>query len=303
MRRLSEGLLSKGDNPKAEMPFLDHLEELRWRILWSLLAVIVCSGVALAIGYYVDLIGLLLGPGRELFGEDWSPIYLAPTGSFFLYLQISFTVGVLFAFPVIAYQVWGFFAPALEKHEKRAIIPALYMGLVLFVVGVALGYFIALPISLRFLVGFQIESLTPNYTATGYLGFVVQLLLAFGVVFELPVVVLVLSVLGLITPGFLRNKRRHAIIVILLLASIISPGDVIQITILLMIPLIALYEFSIFLCVMVWRRREGREQPADAAPPEDSVAAEDEAVATEPTPYDHGDPSRAETPEAPDGDA
>ena len=303
MRRLREGLLARSDNPKAEMPFLDHLEELRWRILWSLLAAFVCTLAALGLAYYFNVVGLLMAPGREIFGEDWRPIYLAPGGGFFLYLQVSLTLGLLFASPVIVYHVWGFFSPALEKQEKRAIVPALYMGLVLFLAGVALAYFIALPISLRFLVGFQIESLTPNYTATGYIGFVVQLLLAFGIVFELPVVVLLLSVLGLITPAFLRTKRRHAIVAILLLASILSPGDVIQITILLMIPLLALYEFSIFLSVLVWRKRETRTQEADPSPPDDAVAAgDDDEAGSDVTPYNHGDPAGGGAPAKPDGE-
>jgi len=303
LRRLRDGLLAQGANPKAEMPFLDHLEELRWRILWSLLAVIVGALVGLGIAYYYDVVGLLISPGREIFGDEWTLIYLAPGGGFFLYLQVSLAIGVLLAFPIIAYHAWGFFSPALEKHEKRAIIPSLYMGLVLFLAGVALAYFFALPITLRFLVGFQIESLTPTYTATGYIGFIIKLLLAFGIVFELPVVVLVLSVLGVVTPAFLRTKRRHALVGMLVLASLISPGDMINVTLLLTIPLIALYEFSILLSVLVWRGREGREQKADPAPPEDSVATNDDAARTDPTPYDHGDPAGGEPDVKPDDKA
>ena len=300
MKRLQEGLLARGENPKAEMPFLDHLEELRWRILWSLLAVIVGLGVGLAVVHYYNVIGLLIEPGREIFGEEWRLMYLAPGGGFFLYLQVSLTVGVLLAFPVIAYQGWSFFAPALEKHEKRAIIPSLYMGLFLFLAGVALAYFVALPITLRFLVGFQVESLTPNYTATGYIGFVVKLLLAFGIVFELPVVILVLSVLGVVTPTFLRTKRRHALVGMLVLASLISPGDMINVTILLTVPLVALYEFSILLSVMIWRGRESRAQEADATPPEESVATDEGEASADATPYDHGDPAGGDTDLKPD---
>jgi len=114
---------------------------------------------------------------------------------------------------------------------------------------------------------------------------VIKLLLAFGIVFELPVVVLLLSVLGLITPRFLRSKRRHAIVAILILASFLSPGDLINVTILMMIPLVALYEFSIFLSVLMWRRRDAKTEQADAEPPEESV---------ETSPYGHGDPARGQ---------
>ncbi len=303
MSRLRDGLLARGANPKAEMPFLDHLEELRWRILWSLLAVIVGTVIGLVVVRYFEVVELLVAPARAIFGDEYRLIYLAPTGGFFLYLQVSLTVGFLLAFPTIAYHAWGFFSPALEKHEKRAIIPSLYMGLVLFLIGVALAYFFALPITLRFLVGFETQSLLASYTATGYIGFVVKLLLAFGIVFELPVVVLVLSVLGVVTPRFLRTKRRHALVAMLVLASLISPGDAINVTIILAVPLIALYEFSILLSVMVWRKREKRDREADPTPPEDSVATDDEAVKDEATPYDHGDPAGGDTDVKPDDEA
>lgn len=294
MRRLRDGILARGENPKAEMPFLDHLEELRWRILWSLLAVIIGAAIGLGVVKYFEVIELLIAPAREIFGEEYRLIYLAPTGGFFLYLQVSLTVGFLLAFPIIAYHIWSFFSPALEKREKRAIVPALYMGLVLFLTGVALAYFFALPITLRFLVGFQTGSLLASYTAPGYIGFVVKLLLAFGIVFELPVVVLVLSVLGVVTPKFLRTKRRHALVGMLVVASLISPGDAINVTIILMVPLMALYEFSILLSVMVWRKRD-REQEADPTPPEDSVATDDDGVSDDAAPYGHGDPAQGDT--------
>ena len=205
--------------------------------------------------------------------------------------------------------MWRFFGPALENHEKRALIPAFVMGLVLFLAGVALAYFVVLPLSLRFLAGILPDIFSPDWTATGYLGFVVKLLLAFGIVFELPVVVLLLSVLGVITPEFLRNKRRHAVVAILLLASFLSPGDMINVTVLMTVPLLALYEFSIWLCVLTWRRRRREMRKAEAAngddppddppndppsssahPPPDGSAPE--APAAQPTPYDYGDPAR-----------
>ena len=298
MRRLREGLLARSDNPKAEMPFLDHLEELRWRILWSVLALIVCSVAGLVMVIYFDVVELLISPAIRVLGEDFKLIYLAPEAPFFLLLQLALAAGLVMASPVVIYQAWCFFAPALEDHEKRTIFPALLMGLVLFVAGVAMAYFIALPLALRFFSGILTNILTPEIAATPYFGFVVKLLLAFGILFELPVVVLVLSVLGVITPNFLRNKRRHAIVVILLLASILSPGDMINVTIVMTVPLIALYEFSIFLSVLVWRKRETRTQEADPSPPDDAVAADDGAV----TPYNHGDPAGGSAPAKPDGE-
>lgn len=309
MDRLRDGLLERlRKNPKAEMPFLDHLEELRWRILWSLLALVVGTGIGMFLVQYYEVDVLLMNPLREIYGEDYKLTNLAPLHSFYVLLYLSFTVGLVLASPVIFYQVWVFLAPALEKREKRAIIPALWMGLILFLGGVAMAYFIALPLSLRWLGNIMSDTLDPNYTGNFYFGYVVRLHLGFGAIFEMPVVVLVLSALGLITPSFLRSKRRHAIVGNLVVASIISPGDMILLTAGMMIPMVALYEFSIVLSVLMWRRRRRRESGLEEAePPSDSVAVDTPGpVPPGATPYDHGDPAASADPSAdpsgPDGE-
>lgn len=283
-------------NPKAEMPFLDHLEELRWRLLWSLLAVIVGFGAGLAAVYYLDVMRFLLSPIEAVFADDRRLIYLAPTDAFFVFLKVSLTLGIVLASPIVVYHAWSFLSPALEKHEKRAIVPALYMGLVLFAAGVALAYFVALPISLRFLMGFLTEVMEPSWTGPAYIGFVVKLLLGFGLVFELPVVVLILSALGLVTPAFLREKRRYAIVAITVVACALSPGDVLSVSLLMMVPLALLYEFSIVLSAVMWRQRKERTKadPEASPPPDDAVASD---------PYTHGDPARAGDPAPADAPA
>lgn len=236
------------------MPFLDHLEELRWRILWSLLALVVCT----IIGYFVvtrfNVLGLLTAP-IEPFLEGELLKTLNPIAPFLITLKLSLVVGAVLASPIIIYQIWAFLSPALLPSEKRAIVPSLYFGLVLFLAGVAMAYFIALPVTLEFTMGFQREALEPAIEVNAYLGVVIRLLLAFGLVFELPVVILALTYLGLVTPEFLAEKRRHAIALITVVAALITPGDVITITILMMIPLALLYELSIYLSRMVVRRR------------------------------------------------
>lgn len=305
MDRLREGLLARiRSNPKAEMPFLDHLEELRWRILKSLGALVLGTLAGAAMIYFFDLFELLVAPARheDVLGEDFKPLLLSPLSAIYVYLQVAVTVGFVLASPVIFYQIWVFLAPALEKHERRAIVPTLWMGLVLFAAGVALAYFVALPISLKFLSSIESDILEPGWTANYYLRFVVQLHLAFGVIFELPVVVLVLSALGLVSPTFLRTKRKHSIVGILIVACLLSPGDAIQVTAIMMVPMIALYEFSILLSVLVWRgrfRRE-RELEAAAAAPEDSVPADSPGDDPEPTPYNHGDPAGGTAPAEPE---
>ena len=261
---------------RGEMPFLEHLEELRWRILWSLVAVAVGAVVGFALVYYFDVLGLLVHPLRVAYDDpEYKLINLSPADPFFITLKLGIVVGVLLAFPIIVYQLWAFLSPALEKHEKRAIVPALYMGLVLFLCGVALAYFVALPLTLEFFQNFQAEFLREQLEVGKTLGFITKLLLGFGIIFELPVVVMILSALGLVTPEFLRSKRRHAIVLITVTASFLTPGDVITLTIMLMVPLFFLYEFSIFLSRMIWRRKRAREEAESASgPPEGAVEAE-----------------------------
>ena len=143
------------------------------------------------------------------------------------------------------------------------IVPALYMGVVLFLIGVVMSYELVLPMTLKFTMGFQTEFLDQSIVIGPYMAMVTRLLLAFGVVFELPVVILILSALGLVTPEFLASKRRHAIAGITVLAAVLTPGDVITVTLMMMAPLVLLYEFSIVLSRLVARRR--RLSPAVGA--------------------------------------
>ncbi len=304
MDRLRDGLLARlRSNPKAEMPFLDHLEELRWRILKSLAALVVGTAAAVFLIMYYNVADLLIRPAHMVLGEEFKLINLSPPETFIVLLQMSLILGFVFASPIVFYHVWVFLAPALEKHERRAIVPALWMGLVLFAGGVLVGYY-ALPYAIRFFAGILADQIEPSYTASFYLGFVVKVLLGFGVVFELPVVVLVLSVLGLVSPLFLRRKRRYAIVVLLLVACLFSPGDFSVVTVLLLGSMIILYEFSIFLSVLVWRGRLRREHEGEqtSASPEDSVAEDAPDDDPEPTPYEHGDPAGGSAPAGPEGE-
>ena len=253
--------MARHRNPRGEMPFLDHLEELRWRILWSLLAIAAGSGIGIGLVYYFDVLELLVVPVRDAWADpNLRLIYLSPAVPFFLMLKLGIFVGIILAFPIVVYQIWAFLSPALEKREKRAVVPALYLGLVLFIGGVSLAYFVALPVTLEFFQRFFTESLQGQLEINATIGFIVKLLLAFGVVFELPVVILALSVMGLVTPEFLRSKRRHAIVGITVLASFITPGDAITLTIMMMLPLVLLYEFGILLSVGVYRGRQKAER-------------------------------------------
>jgi len=251
-------------NPRGEMPFLDHLEELRWRILWALLAVTAGTIIGLVLVFQLPVLELLVAPIRDVRQDPTLRlIYLSPADPFFVQLKLGIYIGLMLAFPIVAYHAWAFLSPALEKREKRAVIPALYLGLVLFVAGVALAYFIALPVTLTFFQTIQPASLEGQLEINQTIGFVVKLLLAFGAVFELPVVIMALSVMGLVTPAFLRAKRKHAIVAITVLASFLTPGDIITLTIMMMVPLVLLYELGILLSVGIYRGKMKRAEEMD----------------------------------------
>ena len=230
--------------------------------------------MGLVLVFNFPVLELLVDPVREGRGDpDLRLIYLSPADPFFVTLKLAIFVGLILAFPIVVYQIWAFLSPALEKREKRSVIPALYLGLVLFCAGVALAYFVALPVTIEFFQGFESESLQGQLEINQTIGFVVKLLLAFGAVFELPVVIMALSAMGLVTPALLRAKRRHAIVGITVLASFLTPGDAITLTIMMMLPLVLLYEFGILLSVGIYRGKKKRAAEAEASldPPPGAV--------------------------------
>ncbi|HSJ09368.1 MAG TPA: twin-arginine translocase subunit TatC [Longimicrobiales bacterium] len=241
-------------SPSGEMPFFDHLEELRWRLVWSLLALVIGTGIGFWLAMRFDLLAWLKRP-LDPYMERTELLALSVTDPFFITFKVALALGFIMAMPVIVYQVWSFLSPALTKREKRAIVPALYLGAVLFSMGVAMAYVYVLPMTLKFLAGFQTETLKYALTAGFYFGFTLKLLIAFGVIFELPVVVLILATLGLVTSRFLREKRRFAIAGMAVTAALITPGDAITATVFMMGPLILLYELSILLARLVERSR------------------------------------------------
>jgi sec-independent protein translocase protein TatC len=253
--------LRRPTNTTAEMPFLDHLEELRWRLIWSVLALVVGTATGFLVAVQFDLLGVLKRPLDPYIGGE-QLLALSITDPFFITFKLALTLGFIMAAPIITYQVWSFLAPALTKREKRAIVPALYMGVVLFAVGVLVAYTYVLPMTARFLAGFQTESLKLAMTGGLYFGFVIKLLVAFGIIFELPVVILILATLGLVSSRFLASKRRHAIAIMAVTAALLTPGDAITATVFMMGPLILLYELSILLARLVERSR-ARQVAAD----------------------------------------
>ena len=248
-------------SPQAEMPFLDHLEELRNRLLWVVGALVVCMMVAFAVVWNLDVIGVLAAPIEPFLGGK-QLVYTHPADPVSIVLKVAFGLGLAAASPVIVYQVWAFLSPALHPHEKRVVIPVLIGATLLFAAGVVLCVKFVLPVMFDVLLSFQSDSLTAMITATDYFSFTVTMCLAFGGCFQLPIVVLALTALGLVTPTGLARYRRHAAVGSMLVAAIITPGDLLIMTVMLGVPLYGLYEVSIVLSWFVHRARERRERQA-----------------------------------------
>jgi sec-independent protein translocase protein TatC len=247
----------------GEMPFLDHLEELRWRIIWSLAALIVGVAIAFVLVFRLDVLDWLQGPilpylhGRRL-------MITHPGDGFSIILQSSIMVGIVIALPVVIWQVYAFLSPALHRHEKRIAIPVIIGAVFLFICGAALAWYFVLPMTLRFLLNLGDKNFEQMITVSEYFGFVSSLVLAMGAVFELPIAILLLSAFGLVTPKFLSRFRRHALLGSYIVAAIITPGDLFITSIALMVPLYMLYELSIILSFLVVRKKE-RAALAEAA--------------------------------------
>lgn len=246
----------------GEMPFLDHLDELRSRLIWMGVTVLVLSVAGFFIVTEFDVIGLLKLPIEPLLPEaEGMLLYTSPTEPMAVTLKLSFVIGIILSAPVLIYHIWGFLAPALFEHEKKAVVPAVVGGFLLFLLGVAMAYFLVLPLALKFLLNFQTQALAPIITIGEYLRFATRLILAFGIIFELPLVCLMLSILGLIDAGSLRKFRRHAIVSVSVLSALLTPADV-GTMLMMMVPLLVLYEISVLLVAFVDRRRlTGRSSP------------------------------------------
>lgn len=239
---------SPSEEPRANMPFLDHLEELRWRLLKSMFAVII---MAMASFYFaeqiVEFIRIPLG--------DVQLYNIAVTGTFYAYLKVSLITGVLTALPVIFYQMWMFIAPGLYNREKKFILPMVFISTILFILGAGFCYFLVLPMSFQFLIGFSGDLVVNTITIGSYISFVGLLMLAFGFGFQMPIIAYFLAKIGMLKPSFLIKGRRYSIVVILIVGAIITPPDVFT-QVLMAIPLYLLYELSIIVVKLTYKKEE-----------------------------------------------
>jgi len=249
---MSEAPESRGG--ERVMSFWDHLEELRWRIIKSILAVLVGGTASLV--FSDRLLALLMFPAHSL-GERVRLINLTPLSMVIVRLYIAFVAGIVVALPVVVFQLWGFVSPGLYRRERRAIVWVLVSTMALFALGAALSYAM-MPYLLRFLVSAGYQGVENAWNIREYIGFLLGFMTAFGVVFELPVVIYILSVAGLVTPAFLRRYRRHAYVLVFIVAAVLTPSPDPFSQIAMAVPLVVLFEASIFVSASVWKRKARR---------------------------------------------
>ena len=260
-----------------EMSFLDHLEELRWLLVRSTVAVLIMATVTY---FFCDYIfdTIIFGPTDpsfityRFFCEASHYVGFADSicitelnfiiqntemeGQVNIFIWVCITAGFILAFPYILWQFWKFISPALYEKEKKNARVFIFTASILFFLGVLFGYFVIVPMSINFLATFTISSVVKNqFSIDSYVSMVKTAVIASGLFFELPIIIYFLTKLGLVTPTFLRTYRKYAIVIVLIVAAIVTPPDVVsQITV--AIPMLIIYEASIFISVMVTKNKK-----------------------------------------------
>ena len=253
-----------------KMPLLEHLVELRQRLLYSILAFFACFIIAYY--FHTEIFNFLVAPLQHVFdGQSGRRmIFTAPTEAFFTYIKVAFFTGVCLAFPVIAGQLWMFVAPGLYKHERNAFLPFIIATPVMFLFGAALLYYVVLPVALQFFASFEVpagEGALPiqmEAKMSEYLSLIMTLILAFGISFELPVLLLLLVRVGIVSADALKEKRRYAIVGVVAFAGLVTPPDVMS-QLSLAIPMYLLYESSIWIGYLIEKRRAESDTAEEAA--------------------------------------
>jgi sec-independent protein translocase protein TatC len=243
----------QADSNEKVMPFLDHLEELRRRLLISIASVFILS-----LGCYFfsrQIMAILLRP----FPHGEKLIFLSPTEGFMIYIKISLFAGLILSLPVLFYQLWKFVSPGLYQKERTYSIRIVFFSTFFFLVGALFCYLLVIPYGLNFLLSFADDQIVPTIQIKEYLKFVTLLIFVFGIVFELPLLSFFLTKLGLVTPQLLRTKRRYGIVAIFIAAAVLTPTTDIVSQLLLAIPLMILYEISIWVSKFALPKTDNKE--------------------------------------------
>lgn len=236
------------DEGDLRLTLVEHLGELRKRVIISFMAIIV--GAIVAYNFINTIIEFIVRPAKDL-----EFIYLSPPELFMAYIKISLILGLIIASPVILYQIWKFIKPGLKKKERKYTIFAMFMGIIFLLMGVAFAYYIIIPMTIQFFIKMSADRITPLFSFANYISFVSSLLLSFGLVFELPLIIILLTQLGLVAPQTFKRYRKIVILVIFVVAAILTPPDVVSL-VLMAIPMIFLFEFSIIVSTIIYRRKK-----------------------------------------------
>ena len=270
--------LDQAHDEEKEMSFLDHLEELRWHLIRSLIAILVISiGIFMAKDFVWNTV--IFGPAQSDFATwrllckiggyinsdalciDDIPFMIQSrkmTGQFTMHITSSFIIGLIVSFPYVFWELWRFISPGLYHQEKRLSRGAVFYVTFLFLLGVSFGYLVMAPLAVNFLANYQVSDLVRNeFDITSYVSTVSMLVLGSGILFQLPIAVYFLTKVGFVTPALMRAYRKHAIVVILILGALLTPPDPLS-QVLIAIPLFGLYQFSILISGRVLKRQERR---------------------------------------------
>lgn len=231
----------------SKLTLVDHLSELRKRLIISILAIIV--GAVLCFNFIDTIVELLIHPAGDL---DF--IYLSPPELFMAYIKISLVLGLIIALPVVLFQIWMFVQPGLKVTERRLALFILMAGIIFFLLGVIFSYFAVVPMTIKFFLEISIDNIRPLFSFNNYVGFISSIILSFGLVFELPLVVVLLTQLGFTTPSMLKRSRKFVVLGVFIIAAILTPPDVVSQT-LMAIPMLILFEVSIIISTVIYKRK------------------------------------------------
>ncbi|MBW2490702.1 MAG: twin-arginine translocase subunit TatC [Deltaproteobacteria bacterium] len=244
-----------------KLPFTSHLEELRKRLITGFIAIGV--GFVVSFGFKERLFGILVQPLIRVMKDGETLIYTGLPEAFFTYLKVSFLSGLIVASPILLYQFWMFVAPGLYQKERRLMVPIVILSSFFFIGGALFGYFVVFPWGFKFFMGFATETIRPLPSMKEYFGFSAKLLLAFGLVFELPLVLTFMAKLGIVSVDFLKKNRKYALLLFFAGAAILTPPDVIT-QVLMAMPLMVLYEISIIGAKIFGKKKPEENKSKDA---------------------------------------
>jgi sec-independent protein translocase protein TatC len=242
-----------------KLPLTEHLEELRTRLIRCCIAIAVGTGASYA--FKEKIFAILSRPLIQAMHQGDKLIFTGITEAFFTYIKISLLSGILIAIPVILYEFWMFAAPGLYQNEKKVILPVVVLSTLFFIGGALFAYFVVFPYGFKFLLEFASENVQAMPSMKEYLSFSAKFLLAFGLIFEMPIVLTLLAWMGLVTKDFLTKNRKYAVILIWVVAAILTPTPDIVTQAMMAVPLMLLYEISIIGARIFGRSRRENSSP------------------------------------------